>query len=1310
MLVFFNENVSSWDVANVSNMSSMFYEASSFNGNLSSWNVSAAVDMSSMFKSASFFMGNVSSWDVANVTNMSSMFYEASIFNEDLSSWNVSAVVNMSNMFKSASIFNGDLSSWDVSNVTNMSSMFYEASIFNEDLSSWNTGNVTSMSEMFLDASSFNGDLSSWNVSSVTTMVHIFDGAISFNQDLSSWDFTTVSNIFQMFKDSGISKRNYDTILIAWEANASNPFNFNLGEVPAYYCNGRVAKLALEAKGWVFSDLGEECLPFKTVWKTDAANETIDLNLVSGSTYKATIDWGDGSVLESFTNTNPTHTYAIAGEYKIEIAGTFPILDIPTANKSKLIKIEQWGNIQWESFDFVFADCINVTLMATDTPNLSSVTSMFGMFAGATSFNGNLSSWDVRTITNMSIMFSGTTSFNQDLSSWDVSAVTSMPNMFKNATSFNQDLSSWELTSVTQLKDMFNNSAITKDTYDKILIGWAANSNTPNSVDLGSVPAYYCEGEDARNALIVNKFWTINDLGKQCPPKVTTIAAAVLSSKTYKIGEEVLFSLTFDQNITASGDLELPVTIGATQKMFSLQAAVTNSNILVFSYTIVEGEEDVDGVLIGDTINLNGGSLVLATNVAENADLDLSAASLQFGLLMVDGIKPVPVITGLTTATDTGVYNNDGITNNSMPVFKGTTEAHATVYLFDVLDDEATIATAIADASGHWEAALTTALVEGVYSIGIWSKDVVINHGTGAFTFNLEIDTTAPEIPTVDLSAETDKGISDSDDLTSEELKFFGQAEKESFVALTQYVIDESDVDQDAIVSDENGNWEEVFTGITDGVYGLFVAGFDLAGNVGDYTNITVTVDNNIDLESATPENNAIEVSLLPMLQFNFDKEVFTGTGKIAFIKLSNNVTIQEIDISSANVAFSGALATVTISSGLEVSTAYKVIVPEGVFENKAGGKFAGTTFSFTTQDKLVPTLNFADVDTTYGVDAISLTATTTSNTAISYEIVGDANGSVVNADQFLVGNVGLVVLKATSLENDLYVSASKTVTINIAKASLLVVANNFTRNYQIVNPLFTFSYEGFKNGDTTGNINELPVATTTADMDSLEGTYSIKVSGGIATNYEMLLQDGLLVVKPLLGEVATLNNAEVDGVSVTVEGQILQTGGAVDYSTGIVYSYKNIVPSSSDEGSMYNGTSTDLYSMSLDGVAEATQYYYRAYITNATGTSYGDVKRFFSGNIVGVFKKKYGFSPNGDGINDALYIDNLDEYPNNLVSVYNRSGKLVYQKKGYDNSWEGESSEVSSGSKLPVGAYLLLLDINDGKTAPIQAWVFINY
>ena len=48
----------------------------------------------------------------------------------------------------------------------------------------------------------------------------------------------------------------------------------------------------------------------------------------------------------------------------------------------------------------------------------------------------------------MAYMFGNNSSFNQDISSWNVSNVTNMAQMFQNAISFNQDLSLWDVESV----------------------------------------------------------------------------------------------------------------------------------------------------------------------------------------------------------------------------------------------------------------------------------------------------------------------------------------------------------------------------------------------------------------------------------------------------------------------------------------------------------------------------------------------------------------------------------------------------------------------------------------------------------------------------------------------------------------------------------------------------------------------------------------------------------------------------------------------------------------------------------------------
>ena len=92
---------------------------------------------------------NATNWNTSKVTDMGSMFSEASNFNQPLENWDVSSVANMSYMFLSATSFNQPLNNWDVSNVTNMEYMFYDNRIFNQPLASWDVSKVENMGDMF---------------------------------------------------------------------------------------------------------------------------------------------------------------------------------------------------------------------------------------------------------------------------------------------------------------------------------------------------------------------------------------------------------------------------------------------------------------------------------------------------------------------------------------------------------------------------------------------------------------------------------------------------------------------------------------------------------------------------------------------------------------------------------------------------------------------------------------------------------------------------------------------------------------------------------------------------------------------------------------------------------------------------------------------------------------------------------------------------------------------------------------------------------------------------------------------------------
>ena len=237
----FNQDISDWDVGNVVNTSNMFDGATAFNNGsltddeahpldwntesvivmsgmfantpnfnqyIGGWNVTSATTMEGMFLEASLFNQNISGWNMSNVVNTKLMFSNAVVFNKNIGAWDVGSVVNMESMFEGATAFNGDISGWDISNVTNMSRMFMLADSFNQNISGWNVGNVTNMGYMFYGLYSFNLDISEWDVSSVLDMQRMFYGAQGFNRNISGWDVSSVTNMTQMFTSAIIFNQN----------------------------------------------------------------------------------------------------------------------------------------------------------------------------------------------------------------------------------------------------------------------------------------------------------------------------------------------------------------------------------------------------------------------------------------------------------------------------------------------------------------------------------------------------------------------------------------------------------------------------------------------------------------------------------------------------------------------------------------------------------------------------------------------------------------------------------------------------------------------------------------------------------------------------------------------------------------------------------------------------------------------------------------------------------------------------------------------------------------------------------------------
>ncbi|MDO6855288.1 gliding motility-associated C-terminal domain-containing protein, partial [Cellulophaga lytica] len=90
--------------------------------------------------------------------------------------------------------------------------------------------------------------------------------------------------------------------------------------------------------------------------------------------------------------------------------------------------------------------------------------------------------------------------------------------------------------------------------------------------------------------------------------------------------------------------------------------------------------------------------------------------------------------------------------------------------------------------------------------------------------------------------------------------------------------------------------------------------------------------------------------------------------------------------------------------------------------------------------------------------------------------------------------------------------------------------------------------------------------------------------------------------------------------------------------------------------------------------------------------------------------------TPNSDGKNDFLWIDNVDLVPNNSLKIYNRWGIAIFEANGYNNInnvFDGKSkgrSTVRAGEVLPSGVYYYIFNYEqNGKDNTDSGYLYVS-
>jgi surface protein len=320
--------------------------------------------------------------------------------------------------------------------------------LFNQDLP-WDTSNVKNMKEMFASASVFNGDVTAWDTSKVTSMYIMFYGATAFAQDISCWDASQVTDMNYMFHGSPLASDCTFAVPLMCRWGANQVFAYN----------------AVGMDG----SCGTTC-PYTAL--TDSTIHTARDTWMAGSvdaTY-GPIELWDVTQVTSFPDLFSAAAGGIAAGAAVN-AKTADLSCWDTSNVENLVRtfklntaassygIENWNTASVKLFVQAFDGA--VVPAAVEAFSTSAATHLDFMFRD-TSFNGDLSAWDVSKVVSVNGLFYSSEFNNPSIASWDVSAVASSVDLFRSSL-FGQDVSSsWNLASLGAFgaQHMFRDSGV----------------------------------------------------------------------------------------------------------------------------------------------------------------------------------------------------------------------------------------------------------------------------------------------------------------------------------------------------------------------------------------------------------------------------------------------------------------------------------------------------------------------------------------------------------------------------------------------------------------------------------------------------------------------------------------------------------------------------------------------------------------------------------------------------------------------------------------------------------------------------------
>jgi gliding motility-associated-like protein len=762
----------------------------------------------------------------------------------------------------------------------------------------------------------------------------------------------------------------------------------------------------------------------------------------------------------------------------------------------------------------------------------------------------------------------------------------------------------------------------------------------------------------------------------------------------YTDGQGLQFQVHFSEFVGISGTPTLDIVLGTTTKHATLTGS--NNKDLNFLYVVQPGDVDIDGITVAG-LSPNG---TIRDGIDNDADLTLHN---------VGNTSNVFVYTIVPAVTVSGTVNLHGAWTVNFTFSEKVTG-------FDLSDIVATNATMsdLQTSDNITYTALLTPVADGAVSVSVPANaatNLAGIYNTLSNTIDYLYDGTPPAIVSVDVPADKYYTTNANLDFTvhyseavnvntlngvpSLPLTIGSSAAQATYISgggsadlLFRYTVQNGDMDLDGIAP-----------GAALSLNNSIMR--DASGNDALLTLNSVANTSQVRINTGHP---AVQLTSAAASRINapfqatvtFSEEV---SGFTAADVTATNATIGTPQTSD-NITY-----TITVTPAAD--GAVSLSIPAAIAVNLAGNDNTASGTLSRTYDHTAPviaahTFNVNN-NATAGTLVGKMTATDASGTIQDWAIATDGSGGA-----FAIDAGGNITVKDPAILDS---KAGTTVTVTVTVTDGL---NTSTATPVTINVILAY----VNKTPTLAKIEDESVCPGTAAHDiQLTGASAVE-PGQTYTITAVSDQPYFDVLNVSAANVLTYQlkssvSSGVATITVTIKDNGGTANGAVDQFSQTFTITVNSLPTitiSSDKGASiskgevahltaagagtYAWTNADgIVSGQQTSVLEVRPMANTTYEVTGTTAAGCSATATFDIAVVADFKVDATnvLTPNGDGKNDKWVIRNLDSYPDNEVSVFDRTGRMVYHRVNYSNDWDG----TINGSPLAEGTYYYILRIS---------------